>query len=65
MQFSLNTKKKAINCISKIKINKTNLKNNTHINEQYDKNEIRKMVKLTKRNFLLVDNDKYIYYLKK
>jgi WD40 repeat protein len=65
MQFSLNTNKKAINCISKIKINKTNLKNNTHINEQYDKNEIRKMVKLTKRNFLLVDNDKYIYYLKK
>ena len=65
MQFSLNTNKKAINCISKIKINMTNLKNNTHINEQYDKNEIRKMVKLTKRNFLLVDNDKYIYYLKK
>ena len=47
------------------KNDKTNLKNNTHINEQYDKNEIRKMVKLTKRNFLLVDNDKYIYYLKK
>ena len=65
MQFTLNTKKKTINCISKIKINKTNAKNNSQVKEQIDKKEILKMVKLSKKNFLLVDNEKYIYYLKK
>ena len=65
MQFSLNLKTKSINCVSKIKINKTNVKNNKQGKEHSDKTEILKMVKLTKKNFLLVDNDKCIYYLKK
>ena len=65
MQFALNIKKKTINCISKIKINKANVKNNTQVKEQLDKKEILKMVKLTKKNFLIVDDDKNIYYLKK
>jgi len=65
MQFSLNIKTKTINCVSKIKINKTNIKNNKQGKEHCDKTEILKMVKLTKKNFLLVDNDKCIYYLKK
>ena len=61
MQFALNMNKKTINYISKIKINR----NNTQAKEQYDENEILKIVELSKKYFLLVDKDKCIYYLKK
>ena len=63
MQFALNIKKKNINLISKIKINKSKTKNNTQ--EKEHQNEIMKIVKLTKKNFLLINEDKLIYNLKK